>query len=260
MLFLNTSFATAMLVSLILVMAPLTVLAQTPEVINYHDGEIELEGYLVVPEGTDGPVPGILIVHQWMGVSDHEKEVAHRLATEGYVAFACDIYGKGNRPADRSEAGRYAGMYKSDVSLYRQRLKAALYTLRSRPEVDGNRIAVIGYCFGGTGALELARSGAEIKATVSLHGGLSTPIPDDAKQIKGTVLVCHGADDAAVSDSELMAFLEEMRNADIDWYLIMLGNSVHGFTHRHDADRFNEKAEERSWEAMTDLFEKVFSE
>jgi dienelactone hydrolase len=241
-------------------MIPLTALSQTSEMITYRDGETELEGYLAAPEDMTGTIPGILIVHQWMGVTDHEKEVADRLAAQGYVAFACDIYGKHDRPEDRSEAGRYAGMYKGDVALYRQRLSVALNTLRNRPEVDSDRIAVIGYCFGGTGALELARSGADIKAAVSLHGGLSTPNPEDAKQIKGTVLVAHGADDAAVSDSELMAFIEEMRNADIDWYLMIFGNSVHGFTHRHDADRFNERAEARSWEAMMDLFEDVFAQ
>jgi dienelactone hydrolase len=260
MFFLRSFLTKAILASFLLDMVSFSAISATTEMITYRDGETELEGYLAVPEGTTGTVPGILIVHQWMGVTDHEKEVADRLAAEGYAAFACDIYGKDDRPKDRSEAGKHAGMYKGDVDLYRQRLKAGLNTLRSRSEVDADRIAVIGYCFGGTGALELARSGADIKAAVSLHGGLSTPNPEDAKQIKGTVLVAHGADDAAVSDSELMAFIEEMRNADVDWYLMMFGNSVHGFTHRHDADRYNEKAEERSWEAMTDLFEEVFSE
>lgn len=257
---LSLFLAKGFVASHMLAMVPLIAVSATSELITYRDGETELEGYLAVPTEAAGTIPGILIVHQWMGLTDHEEEVADRLAAEGYAAFACDIYGKDNRPKDRSEAARFAGMYKGDVALYRQRLKTALNTLRSRPLVDSNRIAVIGYCFGGTGALELARSGADIRATVSLHGGLSTPNPEDAKQIKGTVLVCHGADDAAVSDSELMAFIEEMRNADIDWYLMMFGNSVHGFTHRHDVDRYNEKAEERSWKAMTDLFEEVFSQ
>lgn len=228
------------------------------ESIEYSHGDTILEGYLVVPEASEKSAPGILIVHQWMGITDHEKEVANRLADKGYVAFAADIYGKNDRPKNRSEAGTYASRYKGDIVLYRQRLDSALKTLRNRPEVDPDRIAVIGYCFGGTGALELARSGADIKAAVSFHGGLSTPNPEDAKQIKGTVLVCHGADDQAVPDSELMGFIEEMRNADADWYLMMFGNSVHGFTHRHDPERYDEKAEARSWKAMLDLFKEVF--
>jgi dienelactone hydrolase len=232
--------------------------AYSQESLIYHDGETELEGYLVVPSDHMHPMPGILIVHQWMGLSDHEKEIANRLAKEGYVAFAVDIYGKDDRPTDRSEAGTYAMKYKGDTDLYRQRLNAAFKTLGERPEVDPNSIAVIGYCFGGTGALELARSGADIKAAVSLHGGLSTPDPEDARQIKGTVLILHGADDQAVSDDELMAFVEEMRNADVDWYLTIFGNSVHGFTHRHDSDRYNKLADQRSWNAMLDLFKKVF--
>jgi len=237
---------------------PQTTYSQESEFLIYQDGETELEGYLVLPADHAHSMPGILIVHQWMGLSDHEKEVADRLAQEGYVAFAVDIYGKGDRPTDRSEAGTYAMKYKGDTDLYRRRLNAAFETLRMRPEVDSNRIGVIGYCFGGTGALELARSGADVQAAVSLHGGLSTQDPEDARQIKGTVLVLHGADDQAVRDDELMDFVEEMRNADVDWYLMMFGNSVHGFTHRHDSDRYNKLAEERSWDAMLDLFKEVF--
>lgn len=252
--------AALILAVLVTYSTPLMKTSEANELVAYADGAKELEGYLSVPENGNGPFPGILIVHQWMGLTNHEKEVADRLAAEGYAAFACDIYGKDDRPENWSEAAKYAGMYKGNTNLYRQRLEAALNTLRGRPEVDSSRVAVIGYCFGGTGALELARSGADLRAVVSLHGGLSTPNPEDAKQIKATVLVCHGADDTVVSDSELMAFMEEMRGADIDWYLLILGNSVHGFTHRHDADRFNEKAEERSWEAMKDLFERVLSD
>ena len=251
------SYLTYSVIVIILLVSHSPILSAA-ESIEYNHGDTTLEGYLVVPETEGKPVPGILIVHQWMGLSDHEQEVANRLAQKGYVAFAVDIYGKDDRPKDRSEAGVYASRYKGDIVLYRQRLKAAFEVLRTRPEVDPDRVAVIGYCFGGTGALELARSGADIKAAVSFHGGLSTPNPEDAKQIKGTVLVCHGADDQAVPDSELMGFIEEMRNADVDWYLMMFGNSVHGFTHRHDPERYDEKAEARSWKAMLDLFKEVF--
>ncbi len=145
-------------------------------------------------------VPGVLIVHQWMGLTDHEKETANRLAEAGYVAFACDIYGKNDRPAGPADAGKFAGKFKGDIALFRQRLEAALDVLKNQPEVDASSLAVIGYCFGGTGALELARSGADVKAVISFHGGLSTPNPQDAKNIKGTILVCHGGDDVNVPD------------------------------------------------------------
>lgn len=232
--------------------------AQTIETIEYKDGETILEGYLALPENRTVPVPGILIVHQWMGLTDHEKETANRLAKLGYAAFACDIYGKNERPSNPAEAGQFAGKYKGNIELYRQRLNVAMNTLKNRPEVDAEKTAVMGYCFGGTGALELARSGADIKAAVSMHGGLSTSNPEDAKNIKATVLVCHGADDTVVPDKELLAFMDEMRNADIDWYLMIFGNAVHGFTHRNDTERYNKNADERSWNAMMDLFSQVF--
>ncbi|MBN1423582.1 dienelactone hydrolase family protein [Candidatus Fermentibacteria bacterium] len=231
--------------------------AQSSVTIRYADKDAQLEGYLALPEQGAEPVPGILIVHQWLGVTDHEREVADRLAQEGYAAFACDIYGADDMPDGRAEAAQSSGKYKGDVALYRRRLQRGLEVLRDRAEVDATRLAVIGYCFGGTGALELARSGADVKAAVSFHGGLATPDPEDARQIKGTVLVCHGGNDSAVPDEELMGFIQEMRNAEVDWYLMILGNAVHGFTHRHDPQRYDAKAEARSWEAMRDLFTEV---
>lgn len=229
-----------------------------PGVVEYRDGKTVLQGYLALPAPSNEPVPGVLIVHQWMGLTDHEKEVADRLAKAGYAAFACDIYGRDDRPVDRSKAGAYAGKYKRNIPLYRQRLKAGLKMLQRHPKIDRSRLAVIGYCFGGTGALELGRSGAEVKAIVSLHGGLSTPDPEDAKNIKGTVLICHGGDDSNVKDSELMAVLKELRDADVDWYLTIYGNSVHGFTHRHNPERYNPKAEKRAWQSMMELFKETF--
>lgn len=253
-----------------------SVWSQSNRMVEYRSGDTVLEGYLALPDQLNttqagqspeptplenaaiARVPGVLIVHQWMGITDHEKETANRLAEAGYVAFACDVYGKNDRPAGPADAGRYAGKYKGDIPLFRERLKAGLDVLKNLQEVDPARLAVIGYCFGGTGALELARSGADVKAVVSFHGGLETPDKTDAKNIKGTILVCHGGDDVNVPDPELMGFVEEMRAADIDYYLTIYGNSVHGFTHRHDPQRYNRLADERSWEAMMNLFNRKF--
>jgi dienelactone hydrolase len=249
-----------LILALTLPFTPILVHAQPGGTVPYADGEVALEGYLALPPELAAPVPGVLVVHQWMGLTDHEREIADRLASEGYAAFACDIYGQDDRPGSQSEAGRSAGKYKNDVTLYRRRLQRGLDMLRSRPEVDGARLAVIGYCFGGTGALELARSGVDIKAAVSFHGGLSTPHPEDAREIKGTILACHGGSDSAVPDAELRGFIQEMRDAGVDWYLMMFGNAVHGFTHRHDPQRYDAKAEARSWNAMLGLFRDVFAQ
>jgi len=226
--------------------------------VDYADGDKTLEGFLELPKG-EGRLPGVLIVHQWMGITDHEKEVAGRLAKAGFAAFACDIYGKGDRPNGRSQAGAYAGKYKNNIALYRRRLAAGLSVLKKHPRVDPSRLAVIGYCFGGTGALELGRSGADVKAIVSFHGGLSTPKPEDAKNIRGSVLICHGGDDRHVPDKEVLGVMNELRATKVDWQVLVFGNSVHGFTHRHDDQRYNAKAEARAWNAMMNLFAETWS-
>jgi dienelactone hydrolase len=162
------------------------------------------------------------------------------------------------------EAGAQAGKYKSDRALLRQRVQAGLDTLLKQEGVDKRRVAAIGYCFGGTTALELARSGADIAGVVSFHGGLSTPTPEDAKNIKAKVLACHGADDPNVPPAEVAAFEKEMRDAKADWQLIAYGNAVHSFTDKSAGNdnskgaAYNENADHRSWQAMKDMFAEIF--
>lgn len=232
--------------------------------IEYKQGDTTLEGYLAYDGAATGARPGILIVHQWKGLGPYEKMRAEMLAKMGYVAFAADIYGKGVRPSSMQEAGAQAGKYKNDRPLLRSRVTAGLETLRQQKGVDTKKIAAIGYCFGGTTVLELARSGADISGVVSFHGGLSTPTPDDAKNIKAKILACHGADDPNVPPAEVAAFEQEMRDAKIDWELVAYGNAVHSFTDKSAGNdnskgaAYNEKADKRSWEAMKNLFNEVF--
>jgi dienelactone hydrolase len=232
--------------------------------VEYKQNGTTLEGYLAYDDSIKTARPGVLIVHQWKGLGDYEKMRAEMLAKMGYVAFACDIYGKGVRPSTMQEAGAQAGKYKSDRALLRERVKAGLRTLRAQQGVDGKHIAAIGYCFGGTTALELARSGAEIVGVVSFHGGLSTPTPEDAKNIKAKILACHGADDPNVPPAEVAGFEKEMREAKVDWQLIAYGNAVHSFTDKSAGNdnskgaAYNENADRRSWEAMKDLFAEIF--
>ena len=155
------------------------------EVVEYKQGDVVLQGYLSYDQSLTGKRPGILVVHDWMGVSDDTKMRAEMLAGLGYVAFTADIYGKGVRPKNAQEAQAEAGKYFQDRTLLRARAKSGLDYLASRPEVDPSRLGVMGYCFGGGTSLELARSGAPVKGVVSFHGSLSTPTPEDAKNIKG---------------------------------------------------------------------------
>jgi dienelactone hydrolase len=191
-----------------------------------------------------------------MGISDDTKKRATEIASLGYVAFAADIYGKGARPKTPQEAGALAGKFKGDRALLRARINAALDVLKKNAHVEGSKIGAMGYCFGGTTALELARSGAPILGTVSFHGGLDTPKPDDAKNIKGRVLVLHGAADPYVPAKDVDAFEKEMNDAKVDWVLTKYAYAVHAFTVKGAGDdpskgaAYNANADKRSWEEM----------
>jgi dienelactone hydrolase len=197
----------------------------------------------------------VLVFHAWKGIGDHERESARRLAETGYTAFCADIYGKGVRPATNAEAGREAGKYKGDRPLLARRAAAALALLAGDVRVDAERIGAIGYCFGGTTALELARSGAAVRATVSFHGGLGAGEEAGPGSIRGAVLALHGADDPFVSAAEVSAFEAEMRAAAIDWTLVAYGGAVHSFTDPAAGDdpsrgaAYHARSARRSWEA-----------
>jgi dienelactone hydrolase len=234
------------------------------EPVEYKEGETTLEGWMAFDDAVQGKRPGVLIVHQWKGLTDYEKKRAEMLAKLGYNVFAVDIYGKGVRPKSPQEAGAQAGKYKNDRVLLRKRVKAGLDVLTKSDRTDTKHVAAIGYCFGGTTALELARSGADISGVVSFHGGLSTPTPEDAKNIKAKVLALHGADDPNVPVSEVEEFGKEMHDAKVDWQLVAYGGAVHSFTDWNAGNdnskgvAYNEKADKRSWEAMKQFFAEIF--
>ena len=235
------------------------------EVVEYKDGDTVCEGFLAYDDANDKPRPGVLVVQDWTGVGDYVKGRAQQLAELGYVAFCADIYGKGVRPTDPKECGAQAGKYKGDRPVLRQRVQAGLDQLVKNPLVQKGRVAAIGYCFGGTTVLELGRSGAEVQGIVSFHGGLSTPTPDDAKNIKAKVLVCHGADDPFVKADEVAAFKAEMAKGAVNYKFVAYPGAVHSFT-RPDAGSDNSKgaaynaaADKESWAAMKAFFAEVFA-
>ncbi|MCI0746101.1 MAG: dienelactone hydrolase family protein [Verrucomicrobia subdivision 3 bacterium] len=232
--------------------------------VEYKEGRTTLEGLWVHDDSTKGKRPGVLVVHQWKGLGAYEKKRADMLAQLGYNVFAVDIYGKGIRHDNPKDASAEAAKYKNDRKLLRARVNAGLDVLKKQELTDAKRVAAIGYCFGGTTVLELARSGADVAAVVSFHGGLATPNPADAKQIKAKVLALHGADDPHVPPAEVAGFEKEMRDAMVDWTLVAYGNSVHSFTDwnagndNSKGSAYNEKADKRSWEAMKQFFAEAF--
>ena len=233
-------------------------------IVEYKQGDTVLEGYLAWDSASNVKRPAVLVVHEWTGINDHIRQRTEMLAKLGYVAFSADIYGKGVRPAAQADAAKTAGIYKNDRTLMRARVRAGLEELKKQRFVDTRRLAAIGFCFGGTSVLELARDGADVNGVVSFHGGLSTPAPLDAKNIKGKVLALHGADDPFVKADEVAAFQDEMRQAKVDWQFVSYGNAVHSFTNlaagtdNSKGAAYNEKADKRSWEAMKAFFAEIF--
>lgn len=233
------------------------------EVVEYKHGDTLLEGYLAYDDSIKGKRPGVLVVHEWWGLNQYVRRRAEQLANLGYIAFALDMYGKGVIAKDAKEAGQLAGIYRNDRILMRSRANAGLDVLKKHKLTDIDKIAAIGYCFGGTTVLEMVRGGGSLSGVVSFHGGLDSP-SYEAKNIKAKVLVLHGGDDPNVKPEHMASFQEEMRKSGVDWQVYIYGGAVHSFTNPDSGNdpskgvAYNEKADKRSWEAMKLFFAEIF--
>lgn len=233
--------------------------------VSYQDGNQKLTGFAVKPQNSTQKKAGILVLPAWMGIDVHAKETAENLSKLGYYAFVADIYGEGNYPKSMADAGKLAGSYKKDYKAYQHRIDLALQQL-IKSGADASRIAAIGFCFGGTGVLEMARANFPVRGVVSFHGGLGKDASRPAEQIKPKVLVCHGADDPNEPQAEVLAFQQEMRDSKADWQMIYYGNSVHSFTDPNAGNdnskgaAYNEKAAKRSWEHMKLFLNELFAQ
>jgi dienelactone hydrolase len=229
------------------------------DALRYSCGDAELEGYLAAPADAAGPRPAVLVLHDWAGMTDHVRVRAQMLARLGYVALAGDVFGVDEQPASPEESAALAGRYYGDVELFRARVLANLDALRADPRVDTARIAVMGYCFGGSGALEAARAGADVRGVVSFHGGLGTGAPAEAGSVTASVLVLTGADDPMVPVSAVAEFQDEMRGAGApDWQVVSYSDALHAFAvPGADAPEhgvaYQETADRRSWVALQDF-------
>jgi len=233
------------------------------KVINYKDGSTKLQGFLAYDDAIQGKRPGVLVVHEWWGHGDYVRMRAKKLAELGFIAFALDMYGKGVYAKDHKEAAALSGEFRKDNPKALKRAKAGLSILKKHKLTNTSKIAAIGYCFGGSTVLALARAGWDLAAVVSFHGGLATNAPAKGP-IKAKVLVNHGGDDGFVKPEDIAAFQKEMNDAGADWQMNIYGGAVHSFTVEaagNDPSKgmaYNKEADRRSWAAMKNLFKEVF--
>lgn len=236
------------------------------EVLKYEANGLNMESVLYFDETKTGKRPAILVFPEAYGLSEHAKEKAQRLAALGYVTLASDLYGEGKNASTLEEAMAFVGPMLKDPSINRAYAEAGRKALIARPEVDASRIAAMGYCSGGTVALELARGGADVRGVAGFHSGLGTERPQDAKNIKGKVLVCIGADDPLIGPDLRQAFNEEMTAGKVDWQLHLYGGVVHSFTNKEasrrghpDVMRYSAEADSRSFQSLVNFLEEVFA-
>jgi len=234
------------------------------ETVEYQAGDAKFQSVLVYDDAVAEKRPGVVVYPEWWGLDDYAKRRARMLAELGYVAMAVDVYGNGQTTEDPQKAGKMAAALKAgDRKALRQRASAGLEELKRNPRVDPTKLGAIGYCFGGATAIELARSGADVKAVVTFHAALDSPNPADGRNIKGRLLVCHGGDDSFVTQKDIEAFQQEMRQNKVDWQMNIYGNAVHSFTnpgadkHGIPGIAYNPKADQRSWQAMREVFDEV---
>jgi dienelactone hydrolase len=234
------------------------------ETIEYKVGETNCKGYLAYDDAIEAKRPGVIVIHEWWGLSDYPKRRAEQLAQLGYVAFCADMFGEGKTTRDPKQAGKWANAIYEDSKLMADRFNGAVEQLKKQSRVDAQRIGAIGYCFGGGTVLNMARTGADLKGVVSFHGALGTQTPAKKGAIKSQVLVCHGADDSFDPPEGVLNFQKEMTDAGARWQLILYSGAQHAFTNP-DADKFgiqgvayNATADRRSWKAMQAFFDEVF--
>jgi dienelactone hydrolase len=235
------------------------------EILTYEADGLRMESHLFVDPSKSGKRPGVLVFPEAFGLSDHAKDRARTLAELGYVALACDLHGEGALMTDMAAMQALLGPLRQAPERIRARSRGGLDALLARPEVDPARIASIGFCFGGTMSLELARGGAPIAGVVGFHSGLATERPQDAKDITAKILVLIGADDPGIPPEQRAAFEAEMRAGKVDWQMKLYGGVVHSFTNKNadalgmpDFARYDADADRRSWGEMIAFFDEIF--
>jgi dienelactone hydrolase len=229
--------------------------------INYKVGDQEFIGYLAYDDAVSGKRPGILVCHEWWGLNDYARSRTEQLASLGYVAFAADMYGDGKSTEHPKEAMAMATHVRQNADEWQKRAIAALDILKQQPQCDSTKLAAIGYCFGGSTALELAYSGADLDAVCTFHAALPTPTPEQAKAIKASIVVCTGAIDSFIPEDAILKFRKALEDAHVDYEMDVYAGAKHSFSvptadrHGNPGMSYNKKADERSWARMLQLFD-----
>ena len=256
----NTALLAVILLSCSVLQARAEVKTRT---VDYSYEGVNLKGHLAWDDAATGKRPAVLLVHEWWGLNDYAKQRAEQLAGLGYVVLACDMYGEGKVTQHPEEAGKMAGEVRKNIKTWQGRAQAALKVLQEDERVDPRRVAAIGYCFGGSTALELAYTGADLAAVVTFHGALPVPDEDQAKAIKAKILICHGALDSFIPEATIQKVREAFDKAKVDYEMNYYGGAVHSFT-VEGAEKvglkgmaYNAQADHRSWNSMLRLFDEV---
>jgi len=258
----------AVIIISVLVVVALGAMAEAKvftEEVSYEHDQVRLIGYLAYDDALKEKRPGVLVVHEWWGLNEYAKKRARQLAGMGYVAFAVDMYGEGKVTTHPEQAGEWTKMITGNVSGWQERANAGLEVMRKDPRVDPERIAAIGYCFGGATVQQMAYSGADLRGVASFHG---SPLPvqeEQVKRVKAKILFLHGASDPLIKEAQIQSYVEAMNKSGLAWQMVFYGGAKHSFTNP-DADKagmealkYHASADKRSWEHMKVFFEEVLS-
>jgi dienelactone hydrolase len=248
----------------LLVLAPLALAGVKTKTVEYKQGETTLQGFFAWDDSAKEKRPGVLVVHEWWGHNEHARNQARRLARAGYVGFALDMYGKGKLATHPKDAEAFMTEATKDPEVVTARFNAALAMLKSDPHVDPEKIAAIGYCFGGGVVLGMARAGADLDAVVTFHGVLAAKAPAEKGAVKARILVLTGADDPMIPAAQVEAFKSEMTAAGAKFDVVSYPGAKHSFTNPRadkagmDALKYDAEADKKSWAAMLEMFKQVF--
>ncbi len=231
--------------------------------ITYKDGDVTLKGMMAWDSAKSSKRPGVLVIGEWWGLNDANKNRARRVAAAGYVAFAPDMYGGGRITKDPKQAGKWMHQVIDNTDILNRRAQLGLDILKADPNVDGGKLAAMGSSFGGLTALQMAYAGHDIKAAVSIASSLP-PAPEGVTSIKPRVLALLGADDTFLKPEKITAFKAGLNRTNADWEMIIYSGARHSFTTPGSGSygiknmAYNEMADKRSWGAMMTLFGEVF--